>query len=161
MDADATSGAAVAGAATVYLSGKSTEVAAAAVDTAKEAKEELQQLVNWSGTHHVRPKRFYQPETTKEVEDIVRKCHEQGRTCALPAKANIQNALMLLCRCCQQAAVVVVGVVVGVIADVVIDRLPLGMIAIFRMAAVSSQQEVILPWAAAVLACWYAHFDHQ
>ena len=76
---NAASGAAIAGAATVYLSGKSTrEVAAAAVDTAKEAKEELQQLVNWSGTHHVRPKRFYQPETTEEVEDIVRKSHEQG-----------------------------------------------------------------------------------
>ena len=76
---DAASGAAVAGAATVYLYGKSTEAAAAAVDTAKEAKEELQQLVNWSGTHHVRPKRFYQPETTEEVEDIVRKSHEQSR----------------------------------------------------------------------------------
>lgn len=66
----------------MYLSGKSTEVAAAAVDTAKEAKEELQQLVNWSGTHHVRPKRFYQPETTEEVEDIVRRSHEQGVLCA-------------------------------------------------------------------------------
>ncbi len=63
----------------MYLSGKSTEeVAAAAVDTAKEAKEELQQLVNWSATHHVRPKRFYQPETTEEVEDIVQKSHDQG-----------------------------------------------------------------------------------
>lgn len=63
----------------MYLSGKSTEeVAAAAVDTAMEAKEELQQLVNWSGTHHVRPKRFYQPETIQEVEDIVQKSHEQG-----------------------------------------------------------------------------------
>ena len=87
--ADAVSGAATAGAATVYLSGKSTEVAAAAVDTAKEAKEELQQLVNWSGTHHVRPKRFYQPETTEEVEDIVRKSHEQGRAGASPIRANI------------------------------------------------------------------------
>ncbi len=69
-------GAAVAGAATVYLSGKSTkEVATAVVDT---AKEELQQLVNWSGTHNVRPKRFFQPETIEEVEQIVRKAHEQG-----------------------------------------------------------------------------------
>ena len=83
---DAALGAAVAGAATVYLSGKSTEVAAAAVDTAKEVKEELQQLVNWSGTHHVRPKRFYQPETTEEVEDIVRRSHEQGMACALPMR---------------------------------------------------------------------------
>lgn len=114
METDAASGAAVAGAATVYLSGKSSEVAAAAVETAKEAKEELQQLVNWSGTHHVRPKRFYQPETTEEVEDIVRKSHEQGRTCASPTGANIHNAVMMLllmlstgccccshyCRCC-------------------------------------------------------------
>ena len=84
----AASGAAVAGAATVYLSGRSTqEVAAAAVDTAKEAKEELQHLVNWSGTHHVRPKRFYQPETTEEVEDIVRKSHEQGMGCAMNCTA--------------------------------------------------------------------------
>ena len=86
-DADAASGAAVAGAATVYLSGKSTEVAAAAKDTAKEAKEDLQQLVNWSGTHHVRPERFYQPETTEEVEDIVRNSHEQGRACLLATRA--------------------------------------------------------------------------
>lgn len=39
---------------------------------------EIQQLVNWSGTHHVRPKRFYQPETTEEVEEIVQESHEQG-----------------------------------------------------------------------------------
>ena len=72
-------GAAAAGAAAVYFSGKSTEqVTAAAAETAKEAKEELQQLVNWSGTHHVRPKRFYQPETTEEVEKIVKESHEQG-----------------------------------------------------------------------------------
>ena len=75
----AVSGAAVAGAAAVYFSGKSTqEVANVAVDAAKEAKEELQQLVNWSGTHNVRPKRFYQPETTEEVEAIVQKSHDQG-----------------------------------------------------------------------------------
>ena len=74
-------GAAIAGAATVYFSGKSTqEVATAVVDKAEEAKEELQQLVNWSGTHQLRPKRFYQPETTEEVEQIVQKSHEQGNT---------------------------------------------------------------------------------
>ena len=75
----AASGAAVAGAAAVFFSGKSTEqLATAAAETAKEAKQEIQQLVNWSGTHHVRPKRFYQPETTEEVEEIVQESHEQG-----------------------------------------------------------------------------------
>ncbi|KAL3136486.1 hypothetical protein ABBQ38_005740 [Trebouxia sp. C0009 RCD-2024] len=87
-------GAALAGAATVYLSGKSTEeVAAAAVDTAMEAKEELQQLVNWSGTHHVRPKRFYQPETIQEVEDIVQKSHEQGQKLRCVGSALSPNGL--------------------------------------------------------------------
>ena len=74
-------GAGVAGAATVYLSGRSTkEVATAAVET---AKEELQHLVNWSGTHHVRPKRFFQPETVEEVEQIVRGAHEKGLYCSV------------------------------------------------------------------------------
>jgi len=35
-----------------------------------------EELVNWSGTHHCRPKRFFQPETHEQVEAIVKEAAE-------------------------------------------------------------------------------------
>lgn len=35
-----------------------------------------EELVNWSGTHHCQPKRFYQPETHEQVEAIVKEAAE-------------------------------------------------------------------------------------
>ena len=70
-------GAALAGAAAVYLSGQGKDSVVA--DVAEATDEQLQQLVNWSGTHRIRPKRFFQPETTQEVEDIVKDAHEKGK----------------------------------------------------------------------------------
>ena len=35
-----------------------------------------EELVNWSGTHHCQPKRFYQPETHEQVEAIVKAAAE-------------------------------------------------------------------------------------
>ena len=46
-------GAAVAGAAAVYFSDKGTKEVAA--DAATAVNEQIQQLVNWSGTHQVQP----------------------------------------------------------------------------------------------------------
>lgn len=40
--------------------------------------EEGAHIVNWSGTHEVRPRRLYQPETIKELQDIVTQHHETG-----------------------------------------------------------------------------------
>lgn len=36
-------------------------------------------VVNWSGTHSVQPKAFYQPESAEDVEAIVADCHAKGR----------------------------------------------------------------------------------
>ena len=35
-------------------------------------------LINWSSTHECRPKRFYQPETLHEVEQLVASAHRSG-----------------------------------------------------------------------------------
>lgn len=35
-------------------------------------------LVNWSNTHECHPKRFYEPETVEELENIVAEAHEKG-----------------------------------------------------------------------------------
>lgn len=41
--------------------------------------EEGAHLVNWSGTHEVRPRRLYQPETLEELQDVVKQHHEAGQ----------------------------------------------------------------------------------
>ena len=69
-------GAALAGVATVYLSGQGKDNVV--TDAAAATSEQIQQLVNWSGTHQIRPKRFFQPEPIEEVEDIVRDAHAKG-----------------------------------------------------------------------------------
>lgn len=48
----------------------STRGAASSTDYPPPSTNE--DLVNWSGTHHCQPKRFYQPETQEHVEAIVR-----------------------------------------------------------------------------------------
>eukprot|EP00891_Asterochloris_glomerata_P008354 jgi/Astpho2/8354/Aster-x1517 len=67
-------GAALAGAAAVFFSGrKGSEGLPDAVEVAEHY------LVNWSGTHEAKPKRYYQPETEEEVEAIVKSAHEKGK----------------------------------------------------------------------------------
>lgn len=41
----------------------------------KEREEEVHELINWSGTHAVETKRYYQPETLDELKALVRAAH--------------------------------------------------------------------------------------
>uniref|UniRef100_UPI00315B4042 L-galactono-1,4-lactone dehydrogenase n=1 Tax=synthetic construct TaxID=32630 RepID=UPI00315B4042 len=43
------------------------------------AAEDEHTITNWSGTHAVRPKRFFQPESVEELEKIVKEAHEKGQ----------------------------------------------------------------------------------
>ena len=36
-------------------------------------------ILNWSGTHAVHTKNFWEPETMQELEQLIRQCHTQGR----------------------------------------------------------------------------------
>ena len=38
-------------------------------------------FTNWSGTHEVRPKWLFEPETTEELESIVATAHQKGGFC--------------------------------------------------------------------------------
>lgn len=38
--------------------------------------EEVHELINWSGTHSVETKRYHQPETLKELKDLVKRAHQ-------------------------------------------------------------------------------------
>ena len=49
-----------------------------AAGTDDEAPDEAH-FVNWSGTHEVTPKRFYQPESVEELEQVVAEAHEKGK----------------------------------------------------------------------------------
>jgi UDP-N-acetylenolpyruvoylglucosamine reductase len=60
--------------ATVHLEGSITDAAAASDDTTTEKLETTTQLLNWSGTHAVHTKHFWEPESIAEVERIVSEC---------------------------------------------------------------------------------------
>ena len=48
-----------------------------AVDT---RQDDTREFVNWSGTHKVRPRQLYEPETTEDLQQIVAQCHKTGIT---------------------------------------------------------------------------------
>lgn len=47
-------------------------------DPPSSAHDEEHSFSNWSGTHHVRPARLYEPETHEELERIVQNAHLKG-----------------------------------------------------------------------------------
>ena len=46
------------------------------VSSPKQPESSSQEIINWSGTHTVSTEHYYEPETTKELEEIVRHAHE-------------------------------------------------------------------------------------
>jgi len=50
-------------------------------------KADEHHLYNWSNTHECRPKRFYQPETQEELENIVAEAHEKGKLIITKARS--------------------------------------------------------------------------
>ena len=36
-------------------------------------------LLNWSGTHAVHTKNFWEPETMQELEELIQECHNKGK----------------------------------------------------------------------------------
>ena len=59
------------------------------------AEETEESIVNWSGTHGCTPKKLHEPETVEEVEELVRKCHDQGRRLRPVGNALSPNGIAL------------------------------------------------------------------
>ena len=53
-------------------------------------------FTNWSGTHEVRPKRLYEPETTEELESVVATAHQKGGSCSHSSSACKENIFQFL-----------------------------------------------------------------